>query len=69
VSAALSNAFTTTQKLMIYADDPYTLEQLKEPRMNELIVKPLVGELYDPDDISVGKKAQLHQPEALWHTI
>lgn len=33
--------------------------------MNELIVKPLVGGLYDPDDISVGKKAQLHQPEAL----
>lgn len=49
---------------MIYTDDPYTIEQLKEPRLNELIVKPLVRRLYDPDDVSVGEKTQLHQPEA-----
>ncbi|OCK86148.1 hypothetical protein K432DRAFT_316847 [Lepidopterella palustris CBS 459.81] len=34
-------------------DDPYTMDQLKEPRMNILIVKPLVDRLYDPDDVSI----------------
>jgi hypothetical protein len=35
-------------------EDPYSMDQLKEPRMNVLIVKPLVDRLYDEDDISVG---------------
>ncbi|OCL14854.1 hypothetical protein AOQ84DRAFT_330351 [Glonium stellatum] len=34
-------------------DDPYTTDQLKEPRMNILIVKPIVDRLYDPDDVSI----------------
>lgn len=34
-------------------EDPYTVDQLKEPRMNVLIVKPLVDRLYDEDDVSV----------------
>ncbi|KAF1977044.1 hypothetical protein BU23DRAFT_527334 [Bimuria novae-zelandiae CBS 107.79] len=34
-------------------EDPYNMEQLKEPRMNVLIVKPLVDRLYDADDISI----------------
>jgi hypothetical protein len=34
-------------------EDPYTTEQLKEPRLNVLIVKPLVDRLYDEDDVSV----------------
>ncbi|KAF2018305.1 hypothetical protein BU24DRAFT_168205 [Aaosphaeria arxii CBS 175.79] len=34
-------------------DDPYSIEQMKEPRMNVLIVKPLVDRLYDEDDVSV----------------
>ncbi|KAF2470289.1 uncharacterized protein BDR25DRAFT_262072 [Lindgomyces ingoldianus] len=34
-------------------DDPYTMDQLKEPRMNVLIVKPLVDRLYDEEDASV----------------
>ncbi|KAF2731073.1 hypothetical protein EJ04DRAFT_472594, partial [Polyplosphaeria fusca] len=34
-------------------DDPYTFDQLKEPRMNVLIVKPMVDRLYDEDDVSV----------------
>jgi hypothetical protein len=37
-------------------EDPYTMDQLKEPRMNVLIVKPLVDRLYDEDDISIGKR-------------
>lgn len=36
-------------------EDPYSMDQLKEPRMNVVIVKPLVDRLYDEDDISVGK--------------
>lgn len=35
-------------------EDPYTVDQLKEPRMNVLIVKPLVDRLFDADDISIG---------------
>ncbi|KAH7137955.1 hypothetical protein B0J11DRAFT_449702 [Dendryphion nanum] len=34
-------------------DDPYTADQLKEPRMNVLIVRPLVDRLFDPNDVSV----------------
>ncbi|TDZ14047.1 Calcium channel YVC1 [Colletotrichum spinosum] len=34
-------------------DDPYTLDQLREPRMNSLVVRPLVDRLYDPDDPTV----------------
>ncbi|KAF2869069.1 hypothetical protein BDV95DRAFT_499296 [Massariosphaeria phaeospora] len=34
-------------------EDPYTMDQLREPRMNVLIVKPLVDRLYDEDDVSI----------------
>ncbi|KAI5464049.1 hypothetical protein BGZ63DRAFT_502840 [Mariannaea sp. PMI_226] len=34
-------------------DDPYTLEHFKDPKMNALVVRPLVDRLYNPDDISV----------------
>lgn len=39
-----------------FSDDPYTSDQLKAPRMNKLVIRPLVDQLYDPDDISVGTK-------------
>jgi hypothetical protein len=35
-------------------DDPYSLEQLKSPRMNVSIVRPFVDQMYDMHDISVG---------------
>ena len=35
------------------ADDPYSLDQLKSPRMNTSVVRPLVDHLYDPSDVSV----------------
>ncbi|KAK8074027.1 hypothetical protein PG994_004926 [Apiospora phragmitis] len=39
------------RRLMIATlDDPYTLDQLREPRMNVVVVRPLVNRLYDPDD-------------------
>ncbi|EXL52057.1 hypothetical protein FOCG_07874 [Fusarium oxysporum f. sp. radicis-lycopersici 26381] len=34
-------------------DDPYSLEQLKSPRVNHLIVRPLVDRLYDENDYSI----------------
>ncbi|KAH8677141.1 hypothetical protein BGZ61DRAFT_457673 [Ilyonectria robusta] len=34
-------------------DDPYTLEHFRDPKMNALVVRPLVDRLYNPDDISV----------------
>ncbi|KAI5204728.1 receptor-activated Ca2+-permeable cation channel [Aureobasidium subglaciale] len=36
-------------------DDPYSLDQLKSPRMNTAVVRPLLDHLYDPDDVSVGE--------------
>jgi hypothetical protein len=41
--------------IMASIDDPYTIEQLREPRLNVLIVRPLVERLYDCDDVSVGE--------------
>lgn len=38
---------------MLYVDDPYSLEQLKSPRMNVAVIRPLVEHLYDPDDVSI----------------
>jgi hypothetical protein len=40
--------------ILAVIEDPYSIEQLREPRMNVLIVKPLVDRLYDEDDISIG---------------
>lgn len=34
-------------------DDPYSVEQLKSPRMNIAVIRPLVDHLYDPDDVSI----------------
>ncbi|KAF2838562.1 receptor-activated Ca2+-permeable cation channel [Patellaria atrata CBS 101060] len=34
-------------------DDPYTLKQLKEPRLNVMIVRPLVDKLHNPNDVSI----------------
>lgn len=35
-------------------DDPYSLEQLKAPRMNISVVRPLVEALYETQDLSIG---------------
>ncbi len=34
-------------------DDPYSLEQLKAPRMNISVVRPLVDALYEMQDVSI----------------
>ena len=38
---------------MYIIDDPYSLDQLKSPRMNVAVVRPLVDHLYDPTDVSI----------------
>lgn len=43
------------RKLITITDDPYSLDQLKSPRMNVAVVRPLVDHLYDPDDASIGE--------------
>lgn len=49
--------YTTTHKIrrliMASISDPYSDEQLKSPRMNAAIVRPLVDHLFDPDDVSI----------------
>lgn len=37
-----------------FLDDPYSIEQLRDPRMNLSVVRPLVDKLYELDDVSVG---------------
>ena len=39
---------------LIEIDDPYSLEQLKSPRMNISVVRPLVDQLYELQDVSIG---------------
>lgn len=42
---------------LILSDDPYTAEQLKAPRINKLLVRPLVNQLYNPHNIFVGRNS------------
>lgn len=39
---------------LLLLDDPYSLDQLRDPRMNISVVRPLVDKLYDLDDVSIG---------------
>ncbi|EHL00856.1 hypothetical protein M7I_3249 [Glarea lozoyensis 74030] len=39
--------------MLLFIDDPYSLEQLRDPRMNLSVVRPLVDKLYELDDVSV----------------
>ncbi|KUJ24087.1 uncharacterized protein LY89DRAFT_604478 [Mollisia scopiformis] len=34
-------------------DDPYSIEQLRDPRMNMSVVRPLVDKLYEANDVSM----------------
>jgi hypothetical protein len=40
-------------KLIKRLDDPYSLEQLKDPRMNASVIRPLVDQYYKLQDVSV----------------
>jgi len=41
------------QDIITCIDDPYSLEQLRSPRMNLSTVRPLVDKFYDMKDISI----------------
>ncbi|KAK3318932.1 hypothetical protein B0H66DRAFT_603494 [Apodospora peruviana] len=42
------------RRLMTAAvDDPYTIDQLRAPRLDNMIVRPLADRLYSPDDPSI----------------
>ncbi|KAK5125212.1 hypothetical protein LTR85_000888 [Meristemomyces frigidus] len=49
--------YTTIHKIrrLVIAsiDDPYSLDQLRSPRMNVAVIRPLVDHMYDPDDVSI----------------
>lgn len=36
-------------------DDPYTMDHFHEPKLNALVVRPLVDRIYDPKDSSTSK--------------
>lgn len=44
---------------LTFSDDPYSLEQLKAPRMNISVVRPLVDALYETQDLSIGQMTNL----------
>lgn len=50
--------YTTIHRIrrdvVVFIDEPYSLDQLKSPRINESFVRPLVDQLYDRHDVSVG---------------
>ncbi|KAL8942642.1 MAG: hypothetical protein Q9216_001555 [Gyalolechia sp. 2 TL-2023] len=41
------------REIIDHIDDPYSLEQLRAPRLNTLVIRPLVDHFYDQKDISI----------------
>ncbi|KKA27260.1 hypothetical protein TD95_004096 [Thielaviopsis punctulata] len=46
--------------VMTAIEDPFTAEQLRGPRLNKLVVRPLVERLYDAHDLSLGEFVEHH---------
>lgn len=47
--------------LISETDDPYSIEQLRDPRMNVSIVRPLVDKCYEDQDLSMSKSHLLNR--------
>ena len=47
------NIWRIRRRIIASIKDPYTLEQLRAPRLNTSIVRPLMEELYDLEDVSI----------------
>ncbi|KAI9668783.1 MAG: hypothetical protein M1831_000852 [Alyxoria varia] len=47
------NIWRIRRRIIASIKDPYTLEQLRAPRLNDSIVRPLMEELYDLEDVSI----------------
>ncbi|KAL8722098.1 MAG: hypothetical protein Q9225_001342 [Loekoesia sp. 1 TL-2023] len=41
------------REIIEHIDDPYSLEQLRGPRLNTLVIRPLVDRFYNQQDISI----------------
>ncbi|KAI4189199.1 MAG: hypothetical protein L6R41_001642 [Letrouitia leprolyta] len=41
------------REIIDHIDDPYSLEQLRAPRLNTLVIRPLVERFYDLKDVSI----------------
>ncbi|KAL8834402.1 MAG: hypothetical protein Q9170_003770 [Blastenia crenularia] len=41
------------KEILDHIDDPYNLEQLRAPRLNTLVIRPLVDQFYNQNDISI----------------
>ncbi|KAL9601534.1 MAG: hypothetical protein Q9219_002486 [cf. Caloplaca sp. 3 TL-2023] len=41
------------KEIVDHIDDPYSLEQLRAPRLNTLVIRPLVDRFYEQQDISI----------------
>ncbi|KAL8675532.1 MAG: hypothetical protein Q9168_000044 [Polycauliona sp. 1 TL-2023] len=52
-SAVYTNIHMVRREVIDHIDDPYSLEQLRAPRMNALMVRPMVDRLYALHDISI----------------
>ncbi|KAL8951944.1 MAG: hypothetical protein Q9222_002128 [Ikaeria aurantiellina] len=48
-----TNIHMVRREVLDHIDDPYSLEQLRAPRMNSLMVRPMVDRLYALGDISI----------------
>ncbi|KAI4221223.1 MAG: hypothetical protein L6R36_007054 [Xanthoria steineri] len=48
-----TNIHMVRREVIDHVDDPYSLEQLRAPRMNVLMVRPMVDRLYALNDISI----------------
>ena len=48
-----TNIHMVRREVIDHIDDPYSLEQLRAPRMNALMVRPMVDRLYALNDISI----------------
>ncbi|KAL8690928.1 MAG: hypothetical protein Q9218_003741 [Villophora microphyllina] len=48
-----TNIHMVRREVIDHIDDPYNLEQLRAPRMNALMVRPMVDRLYALNDISI----------------
>lgn len=47
------NIWRIRRQIISSINDPYTMEQLRAPRLNTSVVRPLMEELYDMKDISI----------------
>jgi hypothetical protein len=48
------NIHAIRKDVLEHIDDPYSEEQLRSPRMNNLILRPMVDRWHSKNDISIG---------------